>query len=42
MASFEFMWDGYYDGLLEFDEQFAIDSYLRRVESEKREKHEQE
>ena len=40
VASFEFMWDGCYDGLLEFDEQYAIDSYLRRVESEKRRKHE--
>ena len=39
VASFEFMWDGCYDGLLEFDEQYAIDSYLRRVESEKRRKH---
>jgi len=40
VAPFEFLWDGRYDGLLEFDEQLAIDFYLRRVESEKRRKHE--
>lgn len=42
VAPFEFVWDGRYDGLLEFDEQFAVDSYIRRVESERRNRHVQE
>lgn len=40
VAPFEFMWDGCYDGLLEFDEKIAQKAYVRRVDAQKREKHE--
>ena len=36
VAPFEFMWDGRYDGLLEFDEKIAQQAYLKRVEMEKK------
>ena len=42
VAPFEFMWYGCYGGLLEFDEKIAQKAYVRRVDAQKREKHEQE
>ena len=36
VAPFEFMWDGCYDGLLEFDEEIAQKAYVRRVDAQKR------
>ena len=42
VAPFEFMWDGRYDGLLEFDETVAQKVYLKRVENETRKKVAQE
>ena len=31
VAPFEFMWNNTYDGLLEFDEKFAQDAYIKRT-----------
>ena len=42
VAPFEFMWDGCYDGLLEFDEEIAQKAYVRRVYAKRRRKFEQE
>lgn len=38
VAPFEFLWDGRYDGLLEFDEKIAQQAYLKRIENERRKK----
>lgn len=32
VAPFEFMWNNTYDGLLEFDEKFAQDAYIKRTQ----------
>ncbi len=39
VAPFEFMWDGCYDGLLEFDEEIAQKAYVKRVDAKKGRKH---